>query len=123
MIESMSRKAQMILVGLAMGGLVLFGSHRLWSASSPWAAQYAPTKLDWLALTLQASDASECTRESSSDYCIGRAYRAHSPGHIWIFLTTRGSIPLSAWDSELHTAEKFVRTEAQARHLPSPELR
>jgi hypothetical protein len=119
----MSGIKRWVLFGLVVGVTVTLATAKLWSAASLWTTPYAPTRLAWLALTLQANDGAECLRASPADYCIGTAYQAHAVDEIWVLVETRGQVPLEDWDSRLRTAKELVRLGAKNMGLPAPVIK
>jgi hypothetical protein len=118
----MPKKALLALVVVAGVG---FMAGKLWATGSPWMQPYRLSNLEWLALTLEVHDRTECLSRGIAgfeDSCTERHFIARPPDTILVAGRTFGAVPASSWDREVEGVKQLVAKYARQFQLPTPTI-
>jgi len=115
-------KKATFIPGLVGAGIAFLIAGAVWGVANPWMQPYRASKLEWLALEMQAQNGTECVLVSKADFCIAMHYGMRPPDTILILAETRGPVPIDLWDEEAKTAQKLVTIAASGFQLPPPKI-
>jgi hypothetical protein len=118
----MPKKALLALVVVAGVG---FMAGKLWATGSQWMQPYRVSNLEWLALTLEVHDRTECLSRGIAgfeDSCTERHFIPRPPDTILVVGWTFGSVPNHSWDREVEGVKQLVAGYAKQFQLPTPRV-
>ena len=114
-----------VLAALGAIGAVALLAGRLGAAGSPWMQAYRVSNLEWLALTLDVEDRTECLSRGIAGFensCTERHYVAHPPDTILVVDSALGPAPLTPRDHDVDGTRKLVARYAKQFQLPTPNI-